>query len=97
MSSIIRSINGMSKPTLPALSVSKAALNIVTKMMANRLSKKNFIVFAAHPGWVKTDFGGKNAPIEPADSIAGMINVFDYLVSKDNDTFNDFQRNKLKW
>lgn len=97
MSSIIGSINGMTKPTLPALSVSKAALNMVTKMMANRLSKENFIVFAAHPGWVKTDFGGKNASIEAADSIAGMINVLDHLTSKDNGTFIDFQGNKLKW
>lgn len=97
MSSIIGSIDGMTKPTLPALSVSKTALNMVTKMMANRLSKENFIVYSAHPGWVKTDFGGKRAPIEPTDSVAGMLNVLDHLTSKDNGAFIDFQGNKLKW
>jgi hypothetical protein len=46
---------------------------------------------------LKTAFGGKKALIEPADSIAGMINVLDHLASKDNGTYIDFQGNKLKW
>lgn len=101
MSSIIGSITdvGMANPAnrMPALSVSKAALNMVTKMVSNRLAKENFIVYAAHPGWVKTDFGGKNAPIEPAASIEGMIKVMDSLTTKDNGSFIDFQGKKLRW
>lgn len=97
VSSILGSIGGMTQPTLPAISVSKAALNMVTRMMASRLSKENFIVISAHPGWVKTDFGGKSAPVEPADSIQGMLHVLDHLTAKENGSFIDFKGNKLKW
>lgn len=101
MSSIIGSITdiGMANPAnrMPALSVSKAALNMVTKMTANQLAKENFIVYASHPGWVKTDFGGKNAPVEPKDSIAGMLKVLDELTSKDNGAFIDFKGKRLRW
>lgn len=101
MSSIIGSITdiGMANPAnrMPALSVSKAALNMVTKMTANQLAKENFIVYASHPGWVKTDFGGKSAPVEPKDSIAGMLKVLEKLTSKDNGAFIDFKGKRLRW
>lgn len=86
----------MSKPALPTLSLPKAALNMVTKMMINRLSKENLVAFVAHRGWVKTYFGGKNAPVEPVDSITGMINVLYHFESEDNATFIDLRGNKLK-
>lgn len=38
-----------------AYCVSKAAVNMLTKMFANQLAKENFIIYASHPGWVKTD------------------------------------------
>lgn len=38
-----------------AYCVSKAALNMLTKMFASQLAKENFIVYSSHPGWVKTE------------------------------------------
>lgn len=38
-----------------AYCVSKAAVNMLTKMFANQLAKENIIIYASHPGWVKTD------------------------------------------
>lgn len=35
--------------------VSKAGLNMLTKMFACQLAKENFIVYSSHPGWVKTE------------------------------------------
>ena len=47
----------------PAYASSKAALNMLTVVTALELKNTNVKVNAAHPGWVKTDMGGANAPL----------------------------------
>jgi NAD(P)-dependent dehydrogenase (short-subunit alcohol dehydrogenase family) len=46
----------------PAYSISKTALNAVTKQFASALSPKGIAVNSVHPGWIKTDMGGSSAP-----------------------------------
>jgi NAD(P)-dependent dehydrogenase (short-subunit alcohol dehydrogenase family) len=46
----------------PAYSISKTALNAVTKQFAAALSPKGIAVNSVHPGWIKTDMGGSSAP-----------------------------------
>jgi len=50
----------------PAYSVSKTALNAVTKQFAGALKNQNIAVNCVDPGWVRTDMGGANAsrPVE---------------------------------
>ncbi len=48
----------------PAYASSKAALNMITVLQATRLKGTKVKVNSAHPGWVKTDLGGANAPME---------------------------------
>jgi NAD(P)-dependent dehydrogenase (short-subunit alcohol dehydrogenase family) len=45
----------------PAYSISKAALNAVTKQFASALSFRKISVNAVCPGWVRTDMGGAGA------------------------------------
>ena len=42
---------------------SKAAVNMVMKILANDLEEQGVIVTSFHPGWVRTDMGGSIAPI----------------------------------
>jgi len=52
----------------PSYRISKAAQNMYTKVLAARLEKRGIIVSAVHPGWVKTDMGGDEAPMGPEEA-----------------------------
>ncbi len=73
LSSILGSITYHAKPgspvydsKVPAYDVSKSAVNAFTVHLAYELKDSKIKVNAAHPGWVKTDMGGKDAPMELA-------------------------------
>ncbi len=51
----------------PDYKISKAALNMFTRMLAIRLKDK-ITVSSVHPGWVKTDMGGSDAEMEPKEA-----------------------------
>jgi NAD(P)-dependent dehydrogenase (short-subunit alcohol dehydrogenase family) len=46
----------------PAYSLSKAALNLVTRSLAHALANEGIVVNAMCPSWVRTDMGGEGAP-----------------------------------
>ncbi|KAL9549044.1 hypothetical protein MBANPS3_005408 [Mucor bainieri] len=81
----------------PAYNISKAALNMYVKMLANNLAKDNFIVYSSHPGWVATDLGGKSAPVQAVDSIRGQLAKLESATAKDNGGFFDFEGKTLPW
>jgi len=56
----------------PAYSVSKAALNALTRLLAGELRGRRVLVNAVCPGWVATDMGGAGGrPI--SDGAAGIV------------------------
>jgi NAD(P)-dependent dehydrogenase (short-subunit alcohol dehydrogenase family) len=79
-------------------SSSKTALNMMTKMLSHELRDDGIIVVSLHPGWVRTTMlYCENAPLEPSDSIGGMIRVIESLKMKDSGRFLDWQGNELPW
>lgn len=71
MSSILGSLTLQADPKSPiydaksfAYDASKSALNAFTVHLAYELRNTKIKVNSAHPGWVKTDMGGPQAPME---------------------------------
>ncbi|MBN8645458.1 MAG: SDR family oxidoreductase [Planctomycetes bacterium] len=76
---------------------SKAAVNMLTAAMHNELSPRGFTCVTFCPGWNKTDMGGKDAPLEPKDSIRSLIGVMDRIVPADSGRFLSHEGNAIAW
>ena len=79
-----------------AYSVSKAGLNMLTRILAAELSPKGIIVNSVHPGWVRTDMGGLSAPL---DVKAGAKSIVWAALLKDGSQNGGFFHNgkPLPW
>ena len=77
--------------------MSKAALNILARGMFEQEAKGRGIpVLSLHPGWVKTDMGGDNAPVSVEDSARGLADVLGAPQPLAH-RFLDFRGRELPW
>lgn len=97
LSSVIGSIAGTSEFRTPSYAISKAALNMVTRLLAAALAPEGVCVISLHPGWVQTDMGGAQAPVTPPDSVRGLLRVIDALQMEHSGSFRDWQGQPVAW
>ncbi len=96
MSSRLGSIAETSGMTLP-YSTSKAALNLLARGLAASLAPRGVTVVALSPGWVKTDMGGRSAPLTPQASVQGLRNVIARLRREDSGKFLSYDGSAIPW
>ena len=58
---------------MPAYNVSKAALNAITRVLADDLRGRGILVNSVCPGWVRTDMGGSSATRSVAEGAASVL------------------------
>jgi len=59
----------------PHYKMSKAALNMYTKLLAKRLESKGITVSSLDPGWTQTDMGGQEASRKPEQVANDILNL----------------------
>ena len=62
--------------------MSKAALNMATKLLDNYLGARKIRLAAIEPGWMRTDMGGKDADLDPYDAACRLVRLFDRIGSE---------------
>jgi len=80
-----------------AYRLSKAALNMATRLLAEDLRGEGFRTVALHPGWVQTRMGGAAAPVPPEQSIRGMLRIVDALTLEQSGRVFDYQGRPIPW
>ncbi|MEO6488686.1 MAG: SDR family NAD(P)-dependent oxidoreductase [Ferruginibacter sp.] len=79
-----------------AYRMSKAALNMYTKVLAERLKGQNIKVISLHPGWVATKLSTKGAPLTTISSANSVYNII--INNKPTATFWNAETGKeLPW
>lgn len=81
----------------PSYAISKAAQNMASVLLAHALAEQGVRVLALHPGWVHTDMGGERAPVSPAESVRGLLDVIDQADTSRSAHFLDYQGQPLPW
>lgn len=66
---------------------SKAALNDEFRERSPRWGEADAIAVVIHPGWVRTDMGGRGASLSVSRSVAGILEVLDGLTPEDHGKF----------
>lgn len=79
-----------------AYRMSKSALNMYTRVLAARLVERNIRVVSVHPGWVKTQMGGVEAPILPAQAAENIIKLYNQPIET-NSFWSAETLDKLNW
>ena len=77
--------------------MSKAALNIAGKSMAEDLKAQGVAVTLLHPGMVKTDMIGGRGQVEPEEAARGLLARVDELSLESSGTFWHAKGQQLPW
>jgi NAD(P)-dependent dehydrogenase (short-subunit alcohol dehydrogenase family) len=76
---------------------SKAALNMVTIKLAVRLREEGVIAVAVHPGFLRTDMGGPNADLDPAEAAVQVAELVDGLTMEQSGSFLQWDGSEHPW
>lgn len=80
-----------------AYCMSKAALNMQSRILQNALGDKGFRVLAVHPGWMRTDMGGPDADIHPDEAAEGIFGLAMRGWEAQESIYLDYQGKALQW
>jgi NAD(P)-dependent dehydrogenase (short-subunit alcohol dehydrogenase family) len=80
-----------------AYRLSKVALNMVGKSIANDLRGRGVIAVLLHPGWVRTRMGGPSGKISVEECVEGQQRILDALMPEQSGHFFNYDGRELPW
>jgi NAD(P)-dependent dehydrogenase (short-subunit alcohol dehydrogenase family) len=80
-----------------AYCMSKAALNMQTRLLSNLLGPRGYRVCAVHPGWMRTQMGGPTAEIDPPEAAEGIVQLALSTDLEQLGPYLDYRSQPLRW
>lgn len=97
ISSEAGSIGGAWRSTEYSYCMSKAALNMGSRLLQNLLNPEGIRVLALHPGWFSSDMGGEKAPKKPEEAATELINTILHRKNTQDHIFLSPEGEKMDW
>lgn len=91
------SIGDCSRSGMLGYRISKAAVNMVGKNLANAWLSNDFMLLLLHPGYVRTDMTGGNGLINSDESARGLFELMRNKGPEDSGTFWHTDGSELPW
>lgn len=95
ITSLMGSIADNSSGGYYAYRMSKTALNMFAKSFS--IDYPDIITLTLHPGWVRTNMGGPEAPTLPRESARGLYALIKQAHKDQSGHFMDFRGKELPW
>jgi NAD(P)-dependent dehydrogenase (short-subunit alcohol dehydrogenase family) len=76
---------------------SKAALNTLMRSLAARRADDSRTLLLIAPGWVRTDMGGDDAPLDAETAISGVIDAIESRRGAGGLTYVDYRNQIVPW
>lgn len=80
-----------------AYCISKAAVNMLSRLIHLELSSTGFTCVALDPGWNRTDMGGHDATYDPKDTVASMVALLERWTPADSGRFIRWNGAEAPW
>lgn len=97
MSSRMGSMTEIGSGKFYAYRSSKAAVNMLGTCLAHEFGDRGIAVVLLHPGWVHTDMGGKDAPLDPPTSVRGLRQRIEETTLGNSGRFVDYDGKEIAW
>ena len=97
MSSGLGSVSGNTTGGWEPYRASKAALNQSLRSFAAEQPTAPWSVTAVAPGWVRTDMGGADAPLDVETSMRGVATVLEGRLGQRGCAFLDYKGDTVPW
>lgn len=97
ISSILGSIEKTEGFYTPSYAVSKAALNMVGKLLSHALAGSGVRVVNLHPGWVRTSMGGAGATLDMDEAVQSILDTVQKLPANATGVYLDRHGKSLPW
>ena len=97
ITSLMGSIEDCQSGRSYAYRTSKTGLNMITKILSVEGKDSDVSVTCYHPGWVMTDMGGERAPVQPHESVEGLIELIEIQTMERSGRFFEYTGVELPW
>ncbi|MCB1909429.1 MAG: SDR family NAD(P)-dependent oxidoreductase [Rhodocyclaceae bacterium] len=97
LTSRMGSIGDAESPFALLYRCSKAAANMAVRCAAKACAGGGPRIVALHPGWVRTEMGGPDAPLLPPESVTGMRRVIDDAEAFPSGGFYNYLGETVPW